>query len=60
VGAIIGPSLASVFIGYGWTLTDIFLAAAVPPLVVVACMLAWRALVGPGAATTARREAVTH
>jgi AAHS family 4-hydroxybenzoate transporter-like MFS transporter len=59
VGAIIGPSLASVFIGYGWSLTDIFLAAAVPPLVVAACMLAWRALVAPGAAT-GRREPVTH
>jgi AAHS family 4-hydroxybenzoate transporter-like MFS transporter len=58
VGAIIGPSLASVFIAYGWSLNEIFLAAAVPPLVVAACMLAWRALVTP-AAPTARRE-VTH
>jgi AAHS family 4-hydroxybenzoate transporter-like MFS transporter len=58
VGAIIGPSLASVFIGYGWTLTDIFLAAAIPPLVVAACMLTWRALVAPAAAT-ARRAALT-
>jgi AAHS family 4-hydroxybenzoate transporter-like MFS transporter len=58
VGAIIGPSLASEFIRYGWTLTDIFLAAAVPPLVVAACMLAWRTLVAPGGATP-RGEAVT-
>jgi AAHS family 4-hydroxybenzoate transporter-like MFS transporter len=58
VGAIIGPSLASVFIGYGWTLTDIFLAAAVPPLVVAACMLAWRTLVAP--ATTTERPLEIH
>jgi AAHS family 4-hydroxybenzoate transporter-like MFS transporter len=57
VGAIIGPSLASVFIGYGWSLTEIFLAAAVPPLMVAGCMLVWRALVSPAAATT-RREAI--
>jgi AAHS family 4-hydroxybenzoate transporter-like MFS transporter len=56
VGAIIGPSLASVFIGYGWTLTEIFLAAAVPPLVVAACMLAWRALVAPSAARSPSLE----
>jgi AAHS family 4-hydroxybenzoate transporter-like MFS transporter len=59
VGAIIGPSLASVFIGYGWSLPDIFLAAAVPPLVLVACMLAWRALIGPAAAST-HPEPVRH
>ena len=59
VGAIIGPALASVFIAYGWSLTEIFLAAAVPPLVVAGCMLAWRALVPPTAARS-RREAIGH
>ena len=53
VGAIIGPSLASVFIGFGWTLTDIFYAAAIPPLVVAGAMLAWRALVAPAATSRA-------
>jgi AAHS family 4-hydroxybenzoate transporter-like MFS transporter len=59
VGAIIGPLLASVFIGYGWNLSEIFLAAAVPPLVVVACMLAWRALIAPSMAST-RGTPVSH
>jgi AAHS family 4-hydroxybenzoate transporter-like MFS transporter len=44
IGAIVGPLLASEFIRFGWTLSEIFLAAAVPPLVVAGCMLAWSAL----------------
>ena len=59
VGAIIGPALASVFIAYGWSLTEIFLAAAVPPLVVAGCMLAWRTLVPPATASS-RREPLGH
>jgi AAHS family 4-hydroxybenzoate transporter-like MFS transporter len=59
LGAIIGPSLASVFIGLGWPLTDIFYAAAVPPLFLAGAMLVWRSLGVPLSRPT-RRETVVH
>jgi AAHS family 4-hydroxybenzoate transporter-like MFS transporter len=59
LGAIIGPSLASVFIGLGWPLTDIFYAAAVPPLFLAAAMLLWRSL-GVPLSKPAHREIATH
>jgi AAHS family 4-hydroxybenzoate transporter-like MFS transporter len=44
VGAIVGPSLASVFIAQGWTAADLFLAAAVPPLILAIVMSVWNRL----------------
>jgi AAHS family 4-hydroxybenzoate transporter-like MFS transporter len=55
MGAIIGPTLASVLLGYGWSARDLFLAAAVPPLIAAAAMIAWKFLVGTR--TTAGAEA---
>jgi len=48
LGAVIGPTLASVLLGYGWSARDLFLAAAVPPLLAAGAMIAWRFLVGNG------------
>jgi AAHS family 4-hydroxybenzoate transporter-like MFS transporter len=55
MGAIIGPTLASMLLGHGWSARDLFLAAAVPPLIAAAAMIAWRFAVG--ARTTAASEA---
>ena len=46
LGAIIGPTLASVLLSFGWSARDLFLAAAVPPLLAAAAMIAWKFLVG--------------
>ena len=46
MGAIIGPTLASMLLGHGWSARDLFLAAAVPPLIAAAAMLAWKFVVG--------------
>jgi hypothetical protein len=42
-------------LGHGWSARDLFLAAAVPPLIAAAAMIAWRFAVG--ARTTAASEA---
>ena len=55
MGAIIGPTLASMLLGHGWSARDLFLAAAVPPLIAAAAMIAWKFLVGTR--TTAGAEA---
>ena len=55
MGAIIGPTLASMLLGHGWSARDLFLAAAVPPLIVAVAMIAWRFVVE--ARTTAGVEA---
>jgi len=51
MGAIIGPTLASMLLGLGWSARDLFLAAAVPPLIAAAAMLAWKFVVGTRATT---------
>ena len=53
MGAIIGPTLASMLLAHGWSARDLFLAAAVPPLIAAAAMLAWKFVVG----TRTRAEA---
>jgi len=61
IGAIVGPTLASVFLGQGGTSADLFLAAAVPPLLLAACMLLWKRLAKPrDVETEAGRTAVAH
>jgi AAHS family 4-hydroxybenzoate transporter-like MFS transporter len=49
MGAILGPTLASLLLGHGWTARDLFLAAAVPPLMIAVAMIAWRFVVGNAA-----------
>jgi len=49
MGAIIGPTLASLLLGHGWQVRDLFLAAALPPLMVAAAMTAWRFVAGSAA-----------
>jgi MFS transporter, AAHS family, 4-hydroxybenzoate transporter len=60
IGAIIGPTLASVLLGYGWSARDLFLAAAVPPLIAAGAMFAWRFVAGTGAAADAKTEVAAH
>jgi AAHS family 4-hydroxybenzoate transporter-like MFS transporter len=56
MGAIIGPTLASMLLGHGWSARDLFLAAAVPPLIAAGAMFAWKFVVGTGTATGAGLE----
>jgi len=49
IGAILGPTLASLLLGHGWPARDLFLAAAVPPLMIAVAMIAWRFVVGNSA-----------
>jgi len=60
MGAIIGPTLASVLLGLGWSARDLFYAAAVPPLIVAAAMLVWRRVGMPGTQVDAKPQAVAH
>jgi AAHS family 4-hydroxybenzoate transporter-like MFS transporter len=60
MGAIIGPTLASVLLGHGWSARDLFLAAAVPPLIAAAAMLAWKFFVGSGTTADDRTQVAAH
>jgi len=66
LGAIIGPTLASVLLGIGWSARDLFYAAAVPPLIVAAAMLGWKYVAGTqtaagaGLETGAQAESLPH
>lgn len=61
IGAIIGPTLASVFLAQGWTAADLFLGAAVPPFILFLAMLGWKKLAKPHEATAAEsRPVVAH
>ncbi|MCU1339087.1 MAG: aromatic acid/H+ symport family transporter [Bryobacterales bacterium] len=60
MGAIIGPTLASMLLGYGWSARDLFLAAAVPPLIAAIAMIAWRFVVGTGKSVDAKAEVAAH
>jgi len=60
MGAIIGPTLASMLLGHGWSARDLFLAAAVPPLIAAGAMLAWKFVVGTGTTADAKTTVVTH
>jgi len=60
LGAIIGPTLASVLLGLGWSARDLFYAAAVPPLIVAVSMLVWRHVGMPGAAVDAKTQVAAH
>jgi MFS transporter, AAHS family, 4-hydroxybenzoate transporter len=60
MGAIIGPTLASVLLGHGWSARDLFYAAAVPPLIVAAAMLVWRYVGMPGTTADAKAEVAAH
>ena len=59
VGAIVGPTLASVFIAQGWTAADLFYAAAVPPLILAVVMSVWNRLAMPQG-TPSKFEAAAH
>jgi AAHS family 4-hydroxybenzoate transporter-like MFS transporter len=44
IGAIVGPTLAGVALGRGWSGQELFLAAAVPPMVAALALFAWPGL----------------
>jgi AAHS family 4-hydroxybenzoate transporter-like MFS transporter len=60
MGAIIGPTLASMLLGHGWSARDLFLAAAVPPLIAAAAMIAWKFAVGTRSTTGAETRVAAH
>jgi MFS transporter, AAHS family, 4-hydroxybenzoate transporter len=60
MGAIIGPTLASILLGHGWSARDLFLAAAVPPLIAAIAMIAWKFMVGTESTADATTEIATH
>jgi AAHS family 4-hydroxybenzoate transporter-like MFS transporter len=60
MGAIIGPTLASLLLGHGWSARDLFLAAAVPPLIAAAAMITWRFAVGARTTAGAETQVAAH
>ena len=60
MGAIIGPTLASILLGHGWSARDLFLAAAVPPLIAAIAMIAWKFMVGTESTADATTEIAAH
>jgi AAHS family 4-hydroxybenzoate transporter-like MFS transporter len=60
MGAIIGPTLASMLLGHGWSARDLFLAAAVPPLIVAVAMIGWRFAVGTGTTVDDKTHVAAH
>ena len=60
LGAIIGPTLASLLLGHGWSARDLFLAAAVPPLIAAAAMFAWKFVVGARTSADAKPQVAAH
>jgi AAHS family 4-hydroxybenzoate transporter-like MFS transporter len=60
LGAIIGPTLASVLLGHGWSARELFYAAAIPPLIVAAAMLVWRRVGMPAASVGTKAGVAAH
>jgi AAHS family 4-hydroxybenzoate transporter-like MFS transporter len=60
MGAIIGPTLASMLLGHGWSARDLFLAAAVPPLIAAVAMVGWRFAVGSGTTVDDKTHVAAH
>ncbi len=61
IGAIVGPTLASVFLAQGWTVADLFLGAAVPPFILFLAMLGWKKLARPREVPAAEtRPVIAH
>ena len=60
MGAIIGPTLASMLLGHGWSARDLFLAAAVPPLIAAVAMVGWRFAVGTGTTIDDKTHVAAH
>jgi AAHS family 4-hydroxybenzoate transporter-like MFS transporter len=60
MGAIIGPTVASMLLGHGWSARDLFLAAAVPPLIVAVAMIAWKFTVGAGETADPKAQVAAH
>ncbi len=60
LGAVIGPTVASLLLGQGWSARDLFLAAAVPPLIAAVAMIAWRFLVSAKTAVGAQSHVAAH
>ncbi len=48
-GAILGPTLAGFMLQHGWSGRDLFVAAAVPPMIAAVALFAWPALTKRGA-----------
>jgi AAHS family 4-hydroxybenzoate transporter-like MFS transporter len=60
MGAIIGPTLVSVCLNLGWTASEIFLAAAAPPLISFLVMISWNRLAKPAPPAATGRAVVAH
>jgi AAHS family 4-hydroxybenzoate transporter-like MFS transporter len=44
LGAILGPTLAGFMLQHGWSGRDLFMAAAIPPMIAAVALFAWPAL----------------
>jgi len=60
LGAVIGPTVASLLLGHGWSARDLFLAAAVPPLIAAMAMIAWRFLVSAKTVVSTESRVAAH
>jgi hypothetical protein len=49
-----------VLLGHGWSARDLFLAAAVPPLIAAVAMIAWKFMVGTGTTADTKASIATH
>src|SRR5689334_22500472 len=60
LGAVIGATVASLLLGHGWSARDLFLAAAVPPLIAAMAMIAWRFLVSAKTVVSTESRVAAH
>ncbi len=60
LGGIVGPTLAGILIGSGWTPREIFYAAAIPALISAVTMFSLRWVMKPPAKDAVKTEVMAH
>ena len=60
LGAIIGPTLVSVLVARGWTAPDIFLGAAVAPLILLGALLTFKKVANSSEISAPKKAALAH
>jgi len=60
IGAIVGPTLAGVALGKGWTGQELFVAAAVPPMIAAMALFGWPRLTKSRTNLEAKPQVAAH
>ena len=60
IGAIVGPLVAGVFLGWHWAAREIFIAAAIPAFIAVIVMFSLRWVIKPSGAVVSSGEVLVH